>query len=367
LKFLGPPRISAAFESSKHIPGSVYIEAYSYEDVKVGIKGLHGVYIHRSIEIVPIEERPALLDCCQVNIAVGAWVRVGGKGLYHDDLAYVVNVDQAKNTATVRLVPRLKPESCKGQEKQTRCRIRPTPCLFWPDLFSSVEELGNGRFMLNKEVFIGGLREMEIPEQKLHHVFPSVEELVIFASSQGIEIPVMSKALSESAARVLKPGDPVRITSGEQKGLTGTMRDAIGSIMTVCPSLSPEHPIEIPFSSVCLNLRVGDYILVKSGHYAGRKGWVTDVTCRDDGDTVTFVDELIKITPPEDFQDLYNNLVGLATPEEVNMFTQSKSSISILSARWLYLLTSSRSTTCPLNYLFSQMAFFHKMRRKILP
>ena len=135
---------------------------------------------------------------------------------------------------------------------------------------------------------------------------------------------MMRKALSESAAAALKLGNPVRIVSGEQNGITGKVHGISGSSISVFPDLDAVVPIEVPFTNVRLHLRPGEYIRVKSGPQAGRTGWVVNVDYRADEDIVTFVDN--KITNPEgaDSDDVREREIrGLSVPQEVNVFSRA--------------------------------------------
>jgi hypothetical protein len=69
-----PAGIIAAFEVSRIIPGSVYVEARSPADVLAAIRDLNGVPSRPPLEFVPLGERPPLLDCHFIDIEAGTWV-----------------------------------------------------------------------------------------------------------------------------------------------------------------------------------------------------------------------------------------------------------------------------------------------------
>jgi hypothetical protein len=61
------PQILAAFEVSNFIPGSVYIEAIDTVSVSTAIRGLNGVPRSPRVDFVPLEDRPALLNCQTIS------------------------------------------------------------------------------------------------------------------------------------------------------------------------------------------------------------------------------------------------------------------------------------------------------------
>jgi transcription elongation factor len=134
----------------------------------------------------------------------------------------------------------------------------------------------------------------------------------------------MRKALSESAAAALKLGNPVRIVSGEQNGITGKVHGISGSSISVFPDLDAIVPIEVPFANVRLHLRPGEFIRVKAGPQAGRMGWVVNVEYKADEDIVTFVDD--KMAESERVVTLLQRemrVLPIEGPQEVNVFSQT--------------------------------------------
>jgi ribosomal protein L24 len=135
---------------------------------------------------------------------------------------------------------------------------------------------------------------------------------------------MMRKALSESAAAALKLGNPVRIISGEQNGITGKVHGISSSSISVFPDLDAIVPIEVPFTNVRLHLRPGEYIRVKSGPQAGRMGWVVNVEYKADEDIVTFVDD--KMAESERVVTLLQRemrVLPIEGPQEVSVFSQT--------------------------------------------
>jgi transcription elongation factor SPT5 len=292
-----PAGIIAAFEVSRIIPGSVYVEARSPADVLAAIRDLNGVPSRPHLEFVPLGERPLLLDCHFIDIEAGTWVRVR-RGKYRNDLAYVQTVNRVANEATVLLVPRLSPQggpqagkkSQKGKEKRS-AQVRPRACLFDPLLNSSFRQLDEGRFESRGQLFRGGLIEMIIPDHRLGLATPTPEELDSFGRSQGVDASVIAKSWSEYSVAAVTPDTQVRIMSGEQSGLIGHALLITGDTCQFRPQSQPKSIIDVHLSNLRVHFCVGDYVRVKTGIFVGSVGWVTQVEQMPETDVVTFIDE----------------------------------------------------------------------------
>jgi hypothetical protein len=319
-----PRRLKLVFERSSHFQGSIYAEANEFSDVVATIKDIPGVPMYPRIELVPPEDKDQVFNP-GLSFQSGTWIRVKCKGRYHNDLGHVLNVDPESSVATILVIPRIPMKD----SARTKLKSRPRPCaqLFDPKLSSrsssspSFEELDHKRVKWNGEVFRGGLLEKEYPSRKLFTASPGILELLTFRKAQVIEASVITKALSECAAAALRPGNRVRLVSGEQASLVGKVEAVGDGTISVLPEDGSENAIIVPFIAVRLYLLVGDYIRVVAGIHAGRRGWVTKVVSTDDVDIVTFTDDLLKL-------DKFSEIVGSKTrlsrsdaPEEVSTFS----------------------------------------------
>ena len=269
------PQILAAFEVSNFVPGSVYIEARDIVDVSAAICGFKGVPRTPRVDFIPLEDRPALLNCHTIS-KVGKWVRVKGPGKHHRNLAFVTAVDGAGNEAIVLLVPR---------------QSRANPSIFNPrDSGLPFEELDDGGVIFEGKTYRGGLVEMNFADHRLRFAIPTAEELDLFDRSQGMEASVMAKAWSTYSASALTPESRVQVVSGEQSGLAGSVLAISGEFCEFLLDVM-STVLDVHLYDLRLHFRVGDYVRVKAGRFAGSVGWVTDVEQRTDTDLVTLFDE----------------------------------------------------------------------------
>jgi hypothetical protein len=144
------PLISNVFERSAFIPRSIFLET---RDVMAAIEvlrlqGIGGISAQPNYQLVPPEDRSALMNLGlrNIDVYVGSWVRISGKGRYRQDLAHVLDVDEVAKTANVLLVPRISPDKGGKRKRATRTRIAPF-ILDTKHLGSSVEQVGEGRVM----------------------------------------------------------------------------------------------------------------------------------------------------------------------------------------------------------------------------
>ena len=289
----------AAFELSRVIPGSIYIEAKSAEDALIAIRDLNGVPKRPRIAFVPLEERSVLLGWHIMDIEAGTWVRVI-RGKYRKDLAYVQRVNQVEHEATVLLVPRLLPDyvpqagkaSRKGKRKAS-ARVRPHPCLFNRPLSSALcHQLDDGRVQISGQVFRGGLLETTFSYHQLRLAIPTIEELDVFGRSEGVEASVIAKSWSKLSVTALTPDARVRIVSGEQSGLVGELLNIVDETCQFRSLSPPKITFDVHLYHLRIHFDVGNYVRVKAGMYVGSVGWVTKVEQGLDTDFVTFIDEV---------------------------------------------------------------------------
>jgi ribosomal protein L24 len=282
------PQILAAFEISNFIPGSVYVEARDPVAVSTAISGLQGVPATPRVDFVPLEERPALLKCHTIS-KVRKWVRVTRPGKHYGDLGFVTSIDRAEDKATVLLVPRSR---LGGKKRRGKRRAWAHPRIFDPrESGLSFQQLEDGGVFFERLTYRGGLVEMIYADHRLRLVTPTAEELDVFDRSQGLEASVMADAWSYCSAMALTPECQVRIVSGEQSGLTGTVLTIAIDICQFLPD-TVSTIIDIHLYNLRLHFCVGDYVRVKAGRFAGSVGWVTEVERRVDVDLVTLIDEV---------------------------------------------------------------------------
>jgi hypothetical protein len=333
--------ITNAFERSAFIPGSIYVEG-SFQNVASAVLGMD---IRRPIELIPIEERPMLYKLGSINADLGHWVRVQGKGLYGRDLAHVLEVNPSGQEATVLLVPRI---SSEGKRK-LNSRTRPSPFIFNPEGKGTVEHLQSGRVRFNKKTFYQGLLELTLPLTKLRAAHPSAAELEVFALSGAIRESVITRAFSDCAAASVVPGHRVRITSGEQTGIIGTVSDVGDGVVKCVSESAPGTAIDVPVACVRLHLEIGDYVQVLMGADIGKHGGIIKVERAIDTDVVTFTDDMS---------------IKSGQPQQVSFraVLHDFGSSTIIFFRSLCQYSSSRSAIGPSNQDFSPTQMFQRRK-----
>ncbi len=102
-----PLQILSAFQCDS-LPGMIYMEARSSQQVLQACHGLVGVYVSRGVHLVPIEEMASLLQIKkqEVNVTPGSWVRIR-RGNYAGDLAQVMDITENGETLGLKLLPRI--------------------------------------------------------------------------------------------------------------------------------------------------------------------------------------------------------------------------------------------------------------------
>jgi ribosomal protein L24 len=301
------PLISNTFERSALIPRSIFLET---RDVTGAIEVLRrqtiggGFSPQPNFQLVPLEDRLALMNLGlrNIDVYVGSWVRVAGKGKYRQDLAHVLHVDEVAKTANVLLVPRISLDK-RGKRKRT-ARTRIAPCILDakdPNLGSKVKQVGEGRVTYRGKTYRNGLLEAVFPLNGLHAAEPAASELDTFGRTQTIDPSVLTKSWAKWAASSIKQGDRVRVTSGEQAGMVGTVHDVAHEAVTIFPvggsviDNADARSICVPLTDICLHLLVGDYIYVAFGVGTGKSGAIVEV----EGDIVTFTEGSTKTGQPE--------------------------------------------------------------------
>lgn len=87
-----PLSILSVFQRDS-LPGIIYVEARSSQQVLQALNGLVGVFPSRGVTLVPIEEMASLLQIKKkdTTITPGSWVRIR-RGKYGGDLAQVLDI-----------------------------------------------------------------------------------------------------------------------------------------------------------------------------------------------------------------------------------------------------------------------------------
>ncbi|KAK7460942.1 transcription elongation factor spt5 [Stygiomarasmius scandens] len=301
-----PLQILSVFQRDS-LPGMVYVEARSSQQVSQAINGLVGVYPSRGIHLVPIEEMASLLQIKKQDTTVtpGTWVRVR-RGQYAGDLAQVVDITENGEEVGLKFIPRidLTPRDDGGDKKRKKAAgMRPPQRLF---NFEEVIKV-HGRNHVSKRgpayVFQGDTfkdgfieKDFKISALILEDVNPTLDEITQFSRRQDgleeslVDLSIIAEASRKAAISVLQPGDHVEVFEGESAGVHGVVEEISQDVVTIS-AVGVElegQKVELPARSVRKRFKPGDHVKVMTGKNADETGLVVSVT----DNVVTFLSDM---------------------------------------------------------------------------
>lgn len=157
-----------------------------------------------------------------------------------------------------------------------------------------------GGFMFQGDYFRNGYieKDIRITGIEVEDVNPTIDEITRFLgdgdadASRDVDLAKIAEA-TKKVASILQPGDHVEIFEGDQKGIQGTVHSMAGEVVIILPSdlFHPElkgQQIEAPSRSVRKAFKPGDHVKVMTGQNVDESGLVIRV--RDD--IVTFLSDL---------------------------------------------------------------------------
>jgi ribosomal protein L24 len=160
-------------------------------------------------------------------------------------------------------------------------------------------ESGAGFLKFQGMKFRDGLLEKVLPLNAVtsKDVRPTFEDITLFGESPGFDKAVIREWKIDEAVAALRVHDRVEVIEGELKGLIGAVVDINGQDNTVqvlphstTNALLEEDPR--PLSIAAYHIRkafeIGDYIQVRHGAYAGKRGHIVDVQLETE--TLEFVE-----------------------------------------------------------------------------
>ena len=270
-----PLKIYSVFASS-HVKDYVYVEADLKLHVVEAVRGMHMLSENR-INLVPIGEMVDVFSmdkAKRTQLKKDMFVRIRS-GDYKGDLAQIVNVEEHRGRALIRVVPRL--------EKTGNKKIRAPSKLFNHDDYQDAEkkrdssEQGVFYYCWNGMQFYSGFlhKYMSLRSLQISGVTPTLSEYQVFHSSQkddsGENLPMV-----QARKVVFIQGDKVRVTRGDLKGLTGAVHTASEGIVYVIPHVEElcDQKYEFPVDELCKFFEVGDHVKVLAGRYSGITGMI---------------------------------------------------------------------------------------------
>jgi transcription elongation factor len=283
-------RILSAFSSLTRA-GFVFIETehHAIQDVLPIISSVSScLATSTNICIVPVQDRAHLLEIPKrYSPAHGDWLRFQ-HGLYKNDVALVIEMNETTQICEVCVVPRLRLDNSG--------RTRPARALFDPIKVrklkgeSSVQSR-NQCWFFEKMYYKDGLQEISVPFDQFipARATPSYEELCDFSQTSYLNFEQYMKWLSVLARKSLKRGDKVHIISGETAGIHGRIIDIIDTETVRIEYLTNQikENVDVLIDCVKALYSVGDTIRVVRGDDADATGWIVEV---DDKGFVHFFD-----------------------------------------------------------------------------
>lgn len=308
-----PISILSCFQRDS-LPGMIYVEARSSQQVSQACNGLVGVYPSRGISLVPIEEMASLLQIKKqdLTVKVGSWVRFK-RGKYQGDLGQVVDgVANDGETVGVKFIPRIdfspKDEASLDGRKRKKVATGATT-MRPPQAFFNYEEVvkvygrkqvtkRNRSYIFQNEEYIGGFieKDTKLSGLVLENVNPTLDEIAQFSRNQdgetenNVDLSIIAEASRKAAVLVLQPGDHVEVFEGEQSGVHGIV-DSINQDVVTITAIGVDidgQKIDVPARGVRKKFKAGDHVKVMTGQNADETGLVVNVA----DNIVTFLSDM---------------------------------------------------------------------------
>ena len=308
-----PLQISSAFQRDS-LPGMIYVEARSAQQVNQACKGLVGVYPTRGITLVPIEEMASLLQIKKQDLTVtpGSWVRIK-RGKYQGDLAQVMDITENGEDVGLKFIPRidLNPRDDAGADGRKRKKATiGTSNMRPPQRFFNYEEVvkvygrkqvsrRNQVYVFQNDTYKDGFieKDFKLSALQLDNVNPTLDEITRFTRGQDgaegehtVDLSIIAEASRKAAIAVLQPGDHVEVFEGEQSGVHGVV-DSINQDVVTITAVGVDidgQKIDVPARSVRKRFKPGDHVKVMTGQNADETGLVVSVS----DNVVTFVSDM---------------------------------------------------------------------------
>lgn len=304
-----PLSILSAFQQDT-LPGMIYVEARSSQQVTQACHGLVGVYPSRGITLVPIEEMASLMQIKKqdLTVSVGSWVRFK-RGKYQGDLAQVIETPTAEQVG-LKFIPRidLSPRDESSLDGRKRKKVGPSNMRPPASLFNYEEVVRvYGRKAVSKQghlySFLGDTykdgfieRDLKMSALVLDNVNPTLDEIAQFSRNQDgdtdnhVDLSIIAEASRKAAVLVLQPGDHVEVFEGEQSGVHGVV-DSINQDVVTITAIGVDidgQKVDVPARSVRKKFKAGDHVKVMTGQNADETGLVVNVA----DNIVTFLSDM---------------------------------------------------------------------------
>lgn len=283
--------------SYDNLKGKIFVEAFSERDVLYAITGMSNVN-QNSIQIIPIEERLQIFEFDKyqkVDIRYNQIVRVK-YGNYEGDLAIVLDVEDPINKIIIALVPRIyeptkdkafnvAPFSKKGTTLRPRqklfnegIKLDNIPIVSENERYGEVKKYG--KFKFKNGLLIRSVRISALETENISPKDEELQNLGCFKENDVYKDKVYEEEIIVSQSKnsniKYKSGDSIRFTSGDYKGITGTVISQKDEYIIAKLDLKDVKDDEYEFRAdmVTRNFRPGEIVYIKSGKDKGNTGLV---------------------------------------------------------------------------------------------
>ncbi|KAG8378154.1 hypothetical protein BUALT_Bualt08G0108500 [Buddleja alternifolia] len=289
-----------------HLKNYIYIEADKEAHVREAIKGMRNIYPSR-IMLVPIKEMTDVLsvESKAIDISRDTWVRMK-IGTYKGDLAKVVDVDNVRQRATVKLIPRIDLQALanklEGREVPKKKAFTP------PARFMNIDEArelhirverrrdqSSGDYfekiegMLFKDGFL--YKNVSLKSLSTQNVQPTFDELEKFRPPGQSGDGDMSSLFANRKKGHFMKGDRVIVIKGDIRNLKGWVEKVEEDTVHIKPNDKdlPET-LTVSDKELCKYFEPGNHVKVVSGATEGATGMVVSV----EGHVVNIVSDTTK-------------------------------------------------------------------------
>ncbi|KAL3641224.1 hypothetical protein CASFOL_016192 [Castilleja foliolosa] len=281
-----------------HLKGYIYVEAYKEAHVMEAVKGMRHIF-PRKITQVPIKEMTDVLSVTveskAIDVSMGSWVRVK-IGIYKGDLAKVVHVDDVRQRATVKLIPRV---DLKALVDKLEGRKIPKKTAFTPPArFMNIDEVralhipmerkrdkltGNYFDKMDGMMFQDGFlyKPLSLKSLDTRNVQPTFDELEKFrqpAENEDGYVSSLSILVANRKKNHFLMGDRVIVVEGDLKNLKGWVEKVDGDSIDI-KTKEEGLPKTLTFKDkeLCKYFEPGNHVKVVSGDTEGSSGLVVSV------------------------------------------------------------------------------------------
>ncbi|XP_051139431.1 putative transcription elongation factor SPT5 homolog 1 [Andrographis paniculata] len=292
-----------------HLKGYVYIEADREAHVREAIKGMRNIFSAK-VMLVPIKEMTDVLsvESKAIDISRDTWVRMK-IGTYKGDLAKVVDVDNVRQRATVKLIPRIDLQALanklEGREVPKKKAFTP------PARFMNIDEArelhirverrrdpATGDYyekiegMMFKDGFL--FKNVSLKSLTTQNVQPTFDELEKFrhpGETGDGDMSSLSTLFANRKKGHFMKGDRVIVVKGDLRNLKGWVEKVEEDTVHIKPSEKGlPKTLAISDKELCKYFEPGNHVKVVSGATEGATGMVVSV----EGHVVNIVSDTTK-------------------------------------------------------------------------